>query len=115
MIAGCLEWQRNGLNPPEAVRVATAEYLEAEDATLAWIDEACDRDPQSTERTGTLWASWRSWAERAGEQIGSEKRFSQSLEKHGYSKTRTNAVRKFIGLRVRPEQVSPQWSDKECA
>jgi hypothetical protein len=36
-------WRR-GLDPPPVVKVATKEYLEAEDALSAWIDEAGHRD-----------------------------------------------------------------------
>ncbi len=31
MIEGCLEWQRDGLNPPEKVLAATSDYLDSED------------------------------------------------------------------------------------
>lgn len=40
-IAGCLEWQKAGLRPPEEVRAATAEYREEEDILAAFIDERC--------------------------------------------------------------------------
>lgn len=36
-IRGCLDWQRQGLDPPPVVKAATTEYLEAEDALSAWI------------------------------------------------------------------------------
>jgi putative DNA primase/helicase len=37
-IEGCLSWQREGLNPPPIVRLATEEYLEAEDAVVdGWM------------------------------------------------------------------------------
>jgi putative DNA primase/helicase len=32
MVAGCLEWQRDGLAPPAVVTDATKDYLEAQDA-----------------------------------------------------------------------------------
>jgi hypothetical protein len=55
MIEGCLEWQRMGLTPPAAVTKATTEYLEAQDALSAWIDERCARDPRAeTNRTFCL-------------------------------------------------------------
>jgi len=49
-IQGCLDWQQGGLAPPKAVTDATAAYLKAEDATAAWIDDCCDRDPQAWEK-----------------------------------------------------------------
>ena len=47
MIDGCLEWQQKGLSAPAAVTGATADYLDAEDAMSAWLDECCVRSPQS--------------------------------------------------------------------
>ena len=44
MIAGCLAWQRERLNPPAAVRDATAAYLDAQDALAAWIEECCEQE-----------------------------------------------------------------------
>ncbi len=37
MIDGCVDWQRGGLKPPQAVIDATAAYLDDEDAIAAWI------------------------------------------------------------------------------
>jgi putative DNA primase/helicase len=41
MIAGCLEWQRQGLNPPEEVLAATEDYLDSEDNVGTWLFEMC--------------------------------------------------------------------------
>ena len=45
MIDGCASWRERGLAPPEIVTAATAEYLNAEDAIAAWLDEEAQRDP----------------------------------------------------------------------
>ena len=111
LVEGCIQWQREGLNPPEAVLVATAEYLKAEDAILAWLDEACVRNVQANEAIGTLYASWKVWAELSGEQVGTQKRLSQSLENHGFGRNRTSSTRGFTGLRVKPVQTTRPWSD----
>ena len=100
LIVGCLTWQRDGLNPPQAVREATAAYLEAEDATGAWLEEACIRDPQAWTTSTELFSSWKSWAERAGEPVGTSKRFSQSLETRGFQPLRKMNGRGFCGLAV---------------
>lgn len=101
-VEGCLDWQRQGLAPPEAVRAATAAYLEAEDTLAAWIDESCERDPGAWERTSELFASFRAWAERCGEQPVSMKRFSDNLEARGFTRHRKSDGRGFSGLRLRP-------------
>lgn len=98
MIEGCLDWQREGLRPPEAVKAATAAYLEAEDATAAWIDEKCIVDPSAWSPSGTLYASWKAWADAQGEFAGSAKRFGQVLETRGFQPFRKNTGRGFLGI-----------------
>lgn len=100
MIDGCLEWQREGLNPPQAVREATDAYLEAEDTLAAWIDERCERDPKAWEQSSNLFASWSAWADKAGEHVGTIRRFSQNLESHGFQPQRRMNGRGFCGLRL---------------
>lgn len=115
MIQGCLAWQQNGLNPPAAVTDATAEYFEAEDAIGQWLQECCDVGKNPATNTiyralsSSLFASWGEWAVRSGEQVGSQKGFSQNLIARGYEKIRWTGEDKdpnagmsaFIGLRVK--------------
>jgi len=41
VIDGCLQWQREGLNPPNAVREATDAYLAQEDSFRQWVEDCC--------------------------------------------------------------------------
>lgn len=105
MIQGCLDWQRRGLDPPSAVIDATAAYLEAEDALAAWIEEAGEVDPNFFEGSQALFGSWKQYATRTGEYVGSLKKFSQRLEERGasigLSKSRgADGTRGFVGLRL---------------
>jgi putative DNA primase/helicase len=100
MIKGCVDWQERGMVAPKAVTSATASYLEAEDAIAAWIDERCKRDPSSWWRAGILFESWSAWAEKAGEYVGSQRRFSERLEARGIQPQRKHEGRGFVGLRL---------------
>jgi putative DNA primase/helicase len=80
MIDGCLMWQRTGLNPPEAVAAATAAYLEAQDSIAAWLDEYCELDSNSWERSQELFGSWKAFAERNGHFVGDAKTFRDRLD-----------------------------------
>jgi putative DNA primase/helicase len=106
MIDGCLDWQRQGLNPPAVVTAATAEYLEAEDSLAAWLDDAGNTDVNAFEYTNDLFASWKKYAVENGEYVGSMRKFSQRLEERGASiglrKGRDSTGRRgFYGLRLR--------------
>jgi putative DNA primase/helicase len=100
MIAGALAWQVQGLCPPEAVTAATRLYLEAEDSLSAWIDECCKLDPNGWTTISVLFASWRAWADQAGEQQGTRKRFIQNLETRGFSYERKKYGRGIAGIRI---------------
>jgi putative DNA primase/helicase len=101
-IAGCLEWQRIGLAPPMAVREATGEYLEAEDALGQWLHECCDQSAALWDSSASLFASWRVWGERTGEFVGSQKRFSQAITARRFKPQRGNHGHAgFMGLCVK--------------
>jgi putative DNA primase/helicase len=102
MIDGCHMWLEQGLAPPEIVRVATDDYLEAEDTLSAWLDERCEIDPQAWTPRAELWASWKDYATRTGEYVGSQKALTQNLERHGFRYHRQGSARTrgFCGLRL---------------
>jgi putative DNA primase/helicase len=98
-IEGALAWQREGLNPPDAVRNATADYFAQEDAVGRWFEDCCELRASGWELTSARWDSWRHWTEKNGEFTGAEKEFSQSLEtRPGLSRDRVHAGRCFRGL-----------------
>ena len=102
-VQGCLEWRRDGLNPPKAVREATDSYLEAEDTFATWLVECTEPASDWTfETSKALFASWKVWAEIAGETIGSRKQFAEILQSKGYAtKKGTRGVRGFKGIMLR--------------
>jgi putative DNA primase/helicase len=110
MIDGCLDWQERGLAPPEAVTAATAAYLEAQDSFSAWLDECCDRDANAWERQQTLFVSWKTWAEQAGQFVGDAKTFRERLERCDDVAFKQQPGTKragFQGLRLKPPEQSP--------
>jgi putative DNA primase/helicase len=100
MVAGCIDWQKRGLAPPAAVTSATAAYLEAEDAMAAWLDETGTRDLEAWVATKELFASWKEWADKAGEHAGTMKRFVQNLETRGLAPERKKHARGFRGFHI---------------
>jgi putative DNA primase/helicase len=86
MADGCLEWQRIGLCPPQAVVDATNEYLQTEDSIGIWIEERCECKPSFEDTSAKLFASWKAWAELNGEQPGSQKQFAEKLQSRGFER-----------------------------
>ncbi len=104
-VQGCLEWRKVGLNPPKAVREATDDYLAAEDSFATWLEECTEPAADwEFEKSADLFASWKAWAERAGESPGTRKRFAGTLQDRGYAKKDTKTARGFEGIRLlRPD------------
>ena len=113
MIDGCIEYQRDGLNPPDLIRAATDDYLEAEDSLSMWVEECTDLDANAWEATGSLYASWKRWAERGGEEfVGTQRRFAGILEERDFTKKRAadTGIRGFLGLRLKADQDTARWA-----
>ncbi len=100
-IAGSVEWQRNGLQPPAAVIAATDEYLQTQDSLAAWIEDCCETSPNAWDTPAELFASWTAWADKAGEYVGTQRVFGDRLEAAGFRRNRTHGVRQYVGLRLK--------------
>ncbi len=100
MIRGCSDWLERGLAAPAIVTNATTEYLTAEDAVAAWLDDCATTNPNVWEKSSDLFASWHQWATKSGEFVGSQKRFAQNLATRGFIAERKHGGRGFVGLRL---------------
>jgi putative DNA primase/helicase len=104
MIDGCLDWQKNGLVRPRAVREATSNYFSEQDLIAQWIAEKCVASPgdrQKFETVADLYSSWTDFATAAGERAGSKKAFSESLQQRGSLPDRRQQKRVYVGVRLR--------------
>ena len=102
-ITGCLAWQREGLNPPAAVRNATDAYLGDEDSVARWIEDCCIiGDCNLWAASGALWNSWKPWAEVHNERVGSQRGLGDALDSHGYQRGKNQDVRGYHGIALKP-------------
>lgn len=109
-VDGCLEWQRIGLNPPDCVVSATEEYFESEDYLARWLEEECVTEKNAFGLIDELFESWKMWAERNNEIVGSKRRLSDELNKRGFKRARFGREQKRgfygLGLKAGPHQES---------
>ena len=101
MIAGCVNWQANGLQRPAAVSGATDSYFADQDLFGQWIDERCLRGPQSWEQPTPLFKSWCEFAREAGENPGNAKDFKAALERRGIHRGKTAGLKVYRGIALR--------------
>ena len=101
-IKGCLDWQQEGLNPPDEVVQATKEYQNESDVITNWLEDCCLVKPHLQTKSGQLFRNFEDWCEENGERnYLSRNKFSQKLVEKGFDlRKSTLGVRiiKGIGL-----------------
>lgn len=88
-IEGCLMWQREGLNPPECVRIAQEDYREAQDRLAEFLEERCTVAENATCTFNQLYTAYLKWVEDTYEKYPlGKKKFSQELAAKGIQRVR---------------------------
>ncbi|MFD5522303.1 phage/plasmid primase, P4 family [Streptomyces sp. NPDC127066] len=95
---GWLDYQEQGLNPPEAVRVRTEEYKAASDVLGRFLEERTVQTPHGNVRARELFNAWTAWCHSTGEQATTEKAFAESLANRGYVKKDRSVGKIYLGL-----------------
>jgi putative DNA primase/helicase len=101
-VAGCLEWQQNGLNPPPKVVEATEEYRAEMDTVGQFIDERCLCSPPATIGKDELYREYQTWSEESGLRSLSKNRFGRRVKEKTFHDTRSGGRRIWIGLALQP-------------
>ena len=103
-IEGCLAWQQQGLDPPESVKVATAEYREESDVISRFVEDECVvREGQSVGAT-ILYDFFVGWCGRNDQSSMTQTAFGTRLAEKGYQKkpdSKGLTMYHGIGLRIK--------------
>lgn len=65
-INGCLAWQRDGLNPPPAVTIATDEQIDGDDYIGQWLHDESEVAPGKWASNRSIHESYACWARDNG-------------------------------------------------
>lgn len=101
-IAGCLDWQANGLVRPEIVKAATADYFEDQDLFGQWVEDHCERDPGKWELPTPLYNDWADYARAAGDDPGTQRAMSSKLKRAGFVPRKLpGGIRTYQGISLK--------------
>ena len=87
-LAGLRDWQRQGLQEPEAVDAATEDYRQSQDFLGHFIDAKITPVLGSEVGARALYSTYKDWCEAAGEFRMNEREFSGALTERRFSKRR---------------------------
>lgn len=80
MVRGCVEWQAEGLRPPEAVRATTDRYWQQMDTLGRWVLEQCELRTGAQSSRADLYHAWAQWCRSNGHRPGNDLSFKQDLD-----------------------------------
>lgn len=95
---GWLDYQRQGLNPPEAVRRRTDEYQANSDVLGRFLEERTIANPHGHVKARDLFGAWNQWCYDSGETPTPEKGFAESMAQRGFEKKRSAAGMAYKGF-----------------
>jgi putative DNA primase/helicase len=106
-LRGCLRWQTNGMEPPDAIKKATESYQAEMDMVSDFITDYCVKIPQAKTRVGELYATYKRWCEENHETPVNHRRFGDEMVNHGFPRDTGHGNARFhkgIGL-IKPSET----------
>jgi P4 family phage/plasmid primase-like protien len=104
ILAWCLqgyqEYRRSGLNPPEAVRVRTANYKQDSDIVGRFIAERVEYGRSCSELVSSLYAAYVSWCKAEGEEAATKREFVRDMARRGHATRKVGGQVLYSGLMV---------------
>lgn len=99
-VAGCLAWQREGLNPPVEVMEATKEYQQESDLVGRFLEERTRQVQLGGIGATALYQAFVAWTKVNGEESITSTAFGRRMTEKGYIRETYQTVR-YKGLQLR--------------
>jgi putative DNA primase/helicase len=109
LVQGAIEWYQYGLQEPEIVRVAVAEYRQESDRFQEWLDTEIERHENGWVPIPTLYERYKQWCDNNGEIPANVRWFGRRMAEMGFqSIVRRDPnfgrnVRGYVGIRLRDQ------------
>jgi putative DNA primase/helicase len=101
-VEGCVEWQRDGLNPPECVTIASREYEEASDLLADFVRECVIVKPTAMVKAIVFYRRYEQWVRARGHQPQSLTRLGERIASM-YPKKKTMHGTFYQGIELTAE------------
>ena len=105
-LEGCLRWQKEGLEIPEEIRTATADYRDEMDTLSEFLETCCVYGNEYSIHNKTLKMAHDSWCELYKEKPMSHIEFSRKIQSKGFDKQKTKSGRNWLGISLKHQLLS---------
>ena len=100
-------WNSTGLMFPKSVEDATDEYVADQDLLAGWLGDRIEKKAGVVTGAEGLWKDWIEYRNAQGEHVdlySSVKSFVTEMERRGYFRARTKAVKGFRDIVLKTKQ-----------
>ena len=105
-LEGSQLWLEGGLQEPECVTEATAQYRSSMDVLGTWIEDQCECGHTQSSSAKSLYDSYRYWAINCGEWVMTKRKFGLKLTERGFYRYKSNGVMHYKGISVKHDFYS---------
>ena len=100
-VQGCLDWQRDGLQVPAAVRKATANYRAGQNPLTDFLAECCVIGVECRCKNDEIWQEYQRWTRENGVRrpVG-RKTFTQKMIAYGFTQEHDHNSRFWLGIGI---------------
>lgn len=105
LVRGCLDWQKQGLNPPDTVTAATKEYQRDEDIMGHFIDACCIIGDRKEVKASQLYNAYKDWTDESGHRPISLTAFGRDIRERYDSYKNYKGVH-YIGIGLLTENLN---------
>ena len=98
LVAGYLDWRRNGLAEPDKVTEATQAYRAESDPLGRFLDERCLRMPALHAGSTEPFGAYEKWCAAEREDPGTPKAFGEALKIKGFESYKSHGVMRWRGV-----------------
>ena len=100
-VRGCLDWQREGLKTPQAIRDATEGYRAEMDVPATFLEECCVFDKRAEASATELYRAYVRWCDDSGEHAETQTSFGSRLRERGLTSRKVHGRMVWSGIRLR--------------
>jgi putative DNA primase/helicase len=112
-VTGCMAWQEHGLKPPQAVRMATADYREGQDTVGIFLNDCCVQTPTARLTKADLFTAYLAWCDTYRERPLSHRSFAQRLKERDFGEHRGAAGQQWwLGIGLLGDPHTSDQSDR---
>jgi putative DNA primase/helicase len=104
-VKGCLDWQKQGLNPPPEVQSATEKYRSEMDTVETFLNDRCVTGPNERVKVLDLFNAFIQWCGKNGEQPRlNRNEFGTRLKNRGFKSKRRGSGWMWLRLGLNDER-----------